>query len=60
MAEAQEAASREPSQIEFGPAARATRKAPMEPIELAYISWDPAFAPPPPKNLREKIWRFFA
>ena len=44
---------------EFGPNSRWTRKEPMEKMELAYISWDPRFARPPPKNLGQKILRFF-
>lgn len=60
MSDANATAGASAERPEFAPNSRWTRKEPLESLGLTYLSWDPRFAPPPPKNLREKIWRFFS
>lgn len=59
MSDASASAGEVATRPEFGPNSRWTRKEPKEPLELTYLSWDPRFAPPPPKNVWQKIARFF-
>jgi hypothetical protein len=45
---------------EFGPNSRWTRPEPLGGLELAFLSWDERFDRPPPKGLKQKIWRWFS